>query len=228
MNKPATRMEEAYKNIKRMLLMDQLEVGQKLRYQEIAKKLGMSQTPVMMALVRLEDEGLVKSRTNRGFYVPLIDLEEAKQLYDMRIMLEIPLLKKTIRHITDEQIDELRKLMKAHSILVEGSYSRERLWADAKFHLALAACSRHWVALKTLRQIFDLLYLRYRPVKVNQQRIEATAREHRVFFEALGDRNLKQAVSLLKKHIEHSRDIALKSLPPSDEPQEPIFKLLEE
>ncbi len=227
MKKPATRVDEAYQQIKLMLLMDELQCGQKLRYQEIAKRLGMSQTPVMMALVRLENEGLVYSRTNRGFYVPLIDLEEAKELYDMRVMIEVPLLKRSIERLTDKQLAELEALLQAHSAVVEGSYSRERLWRDAKFHLALATCSGHGVAVSTLRRVFDLLYLRYRPAQAGPERLVETEREHRAFFAALANRQVKQAMSLLREHIEHGREFVLDSLPPRNESKE-AYRLLDD
>lgn len=59
MKNAQTLVEKAYQQIKLMLLNDELVAGQKLRYQDIAKRLEMSQTPVNLALVRLENEGLV-------------------------------------------------------------------------------------------------------------------------------------------------------------------------
>lgn len=227
MKKPVTRVDEAYQQIKLMLLMDQLQSGQKLRYQEISKKLGMSQTPVMMALVRLENEGLVYSRTNRGFYVPAIDLEEARELYDIRVMIEVPLLERTIKRITDQEMAELESLLQAHSSVLKGSYSRERLWRDAKFHLALASCSGHGVAVNILRRVFDMLYLRYRPAQASPQRIVETEREHWAFFSALANRQVQQSMSLLKEHIDHGREFVLESLPPRSKSKE-AFRLLDE
>ena len=227
MKKPVTRVDEAYQQIKLMLLMDQLHSGQKLRYQDIAKRLDMSQTPVMMALVRLENEGLVRSQTNRGFYVPEIDLEEARELYDIRMMIEVPLLERTAQRITDQELAKLEGLMDTHAALREGAYSRERLWRDAKFHLALAACSGHGMAVNILRRVFDLLYLRYRPAQATPQRINDTDHEHRAFFTALAERRVEEGMELLRSHIEHGRQYVLGSLPQGGQSGEP-FRLLDE
>ncbi|MCF8033131.1 MAG: GntR family transcriptional regulator [Desulfarculaceae bacterium] len=225
MKKPESRSDEAYQQIKLMLLRDQLQPGQKLRYQEIAKGLGMSQTPVMLALVRLENDGLVRSRPNRGYYVPEIDLEEAKELYDIRLMVEVPLLGNTVETISDQQIAELEELLESHAAVREGSYSRERIWRDARFHLALAACSGHRVALNILRRVFDLLYLRYRPPLATTQRIHTTEREHREFFEALTSREPERCMAVMRDHIEHGRQFILESLPSRGEPQEALHLL---
>ncbi len=75
-----------------MFLLNELVAGQKLRYQDIARRLLMSQTPVIQALSPSGNEGLVASEANKGFYVPELDLEEARQLYDVRLALEVHLV----------------------------------------------------------------------------------------------------------------------------------------
>lgn len=200
-NGSASLSERAYQHIKRMLLVNQLVAGQKIRYRDIAKKLNVSQTPVILALTRLENEGLVRSEANKGFRVPELDLEEARELYEMRAVIEVWLIKETAKKITDEQIEKFEELASKHRSILGEIYSRERLWADARLHLALASFSGHSIGYRMLREMFDRLYLRYRPEHLSPVRMSETEKEHKELLDALKKRDARKAASILEDHI---------------------------
>lgn len=204
--------ERAYHQIKRMLLLNELVAGQKIRYQDLTNKLKVSQTPVILALTRLENEGLVKSQANRGFFVPELDLEEARELYEVRAVMESFLIRATAENISDEQLAHLRELMDQHRALRSEVYRRERLWQDAKLHLALAAMSGHRIGEQILRQVFDRLYLRYRPERLSSVRMQEAETEHEALFEALSAHDGARAEKLLRSHIERGTYHMLKGL----------------
>jgi DNA-binding GntR family transcriptional regulator len=197
----ASLSDKAYQHIKRMLLVNQLVAGQKIRYRDIAKKLSVSQTPVILALTRLENEGLVRSEANKGFRVPELDLEEARELYQLRALLETWLVKDIAKNITDDQLEKLEVLAVEHRSIRGEIYSRERLWADARFHLALASFSEHRIGYKMLREMFDRLYLRYRPERLSTVRMNETQKEHKDLLEALKKRDSRKAASIIEDHI---------------------------
>ncbi len=204
--------ERAYQQIKRMLLVRELVPEQKLRYQDIAKKIKVSQTPVILALTRLENEGLVKSQTNKGFYVPELDLAELRELYEMRAVIESFLVEGVAGDINDQQLEQLSVLMKEHRSFHTKVYTLQRLLCDAKFHLALASFSGHQVGEKYLRQVFDRLYLRYRPESLPAVRMLEAEQEHEQILQALMERNPAEAAGRLRRHIEHGREHMLQGL----------------
>jgi DNA-binding GntR family transcriptional regulator len=201
----ASLSDRAYHHIKRMLLVNELVAGQKIRYRDIAKKLSVSQTPVILALTRLENEGLVRSEANKGFRVPELDLEEARELYVVRAVIEARLVKDTAKTISDEQIEKFEGLMAEHQAIRRESYCRERLWCDARLHLALASFNGNRVAYKMLREIFDRLYLRYRPERLSSLRLQEAEEEHNKILAALKKRDARKASSLLEVHINHGQ-----------------------
>lgn len=204
-NSSASLSDRAYQHIKRMLLVNQLIAGQKIRYRDIAKKLNVSQTPVILALTRLENEGLVRSEANKGFRVPELDLEEARELYEVRTLIEAWLVKGTAKNITDEQIKKFEGLMAEHQAIRGEAYCRERLWCDARLHLALASFSGQRIGFKVLREIFDRLYLRYRPERLTAARMQESEEEHNKLLEALKKRDSRKAASVLEAHINRGR-----------------------
>jgi DNA-binding GntR family transcriptional regulator len=195
------RAEAAYRQIKRMLVVDQLVAGQKIRYQDLSKKLQMSQTPVIQALTRLENEVLVKSEANKGFFVPELNLNEARELYELRVIIEEFLVQQTAQRITDSQLIQLSEIMAEHASVIGEIYTRQRLWLDARVHLTMASFSGHEVGHKTLANIFDRLYLRYRPERLSATRMNETKTEHQYLLRALRSRDPIEAAKVLRDHV---------------------------
>ena len=54
--------------------------GQKIAYGDLAKRLGMSTTPIIQALKRLDEQGLVRYEPNRGYGAPVISRSLASSL----------------------------------------------------------------------------------------------------------------------------------------------------
>ncbi len=80
--------EVAYIYIKRSILNQVFSSGQKLNYGDIEARLQMSKTPIIQALSRLMEEGLVSYRKNHGYFVEVsreVDMKSdtAKKLTDV-------------------------------------------------------------------------------------------------------------------------------------------------
>ncbi|MBW1925472.1 MAG: GntR family transcriptional regulator [Deltaproteobacteria bacterium] len=209
---PASLVDKAYQQIKRMMFYNELAAGQRLRYQDIAGKLRMSQTPVIMALTRLENEGLVHSEAHKGFYVPDANLDDVKELYEMRGLIEGFLVRKTAEIISEDQLEQLRGLMAEHEGVRGLAYTRERLWCDARLHIALASFSGHRIGERFLRQVFDRLYLMYRPERLAMERMREAEKEHKEVYDALAAGDGEQACEIIRKHIQNGRKHILEGL----------------
>lgn len=84
----ASPVDVAFKKIKEMMYHHEIVPGQKLLYQELAKKFNMSITPIIQALNRLQLLNIVYSERNKGYYVGEADPVEAKELFIAREALE--------------------------------------------------------------------------------------------------------------------------------------------
>ena len=74
--------------IEALILEGQLSPGAKLSEMHLAQRFGVSRGPVREAFRGLEEKALVRVEKNRGVYVRKISLEEAEQIYDVRLALE--------------------------------------------------------------------------------------------------------------------------------------------
>jgi DNA-binding GntR family transcriptional regulator len=80
--------QAAHERLREMIFSGELQAGQALRQEEIARQLGVSRLPIREALNRLATEGLVELKPRRGFYVASLDVDEIEDIFDMRALLE--------------------------------------------------------------------------------------------------------------------------------------------
>ncbi len=204
--------QEAYMGIRRMFFLNEIIPGQKISYGDLAKKLGMSTTPVIQALKRLEFQGLVRHEPNRGYYTEKISLEEITEIYEFRELIETSLLEKTIKKITKSGLKTLKQALNDHLDAVRDIYLKERLLKDMQFHLTLAQLSGCTLQVNTLKSLFDLLYLKYRGNILFVTPMEKVDSEHIRLYECIENSDIPGAVEILRHHIANVRDHAVISI----------------
>jgi len=81
-------VEDAYRALKTAIRDNVFPAGYQGSEQEIAVRLGMSRTPVHEAIIRLQEEGLVRVLSKRGVMVCPLSPEDMREVYDIVIALE--------------------------------------------------------------------------------------------------------------------------------------------
>ena len=84
---PSAR-EQAISELRKAVLSRQLQEGEIITLEEVAKKLGISTTPVREAFQVLERDGLIELRQNRGARVLGIGQDSIREHYELREILE--------------------------------------------------------------------------------------------------------------------------------------------
>jgi DNA-binding GntR family transcriptional regulator len=103
----ATRSDAIYYSLRRAIIEQALLPGMKLPEDAIGDQFGVSRTSVRNALVRLNAEGLVDIRPNRGAAVAEPTLEEALDIFSLRRCLEREVVGRLCRSITESELSEL-------------------------------------------------------------------------------------------------------------------------
>jgi GntR family transcriptional regulator, rspAB operon transcriptional repressor len=192
-----------YEKIKTEILERRVRPGVKLTHQGIAQLLGVSRTPVRVALERLLQDGFVYRLPRRGFFVAEIGTEEVQHLYETREALEIYQLNRLFdRGISRGELSKLRAINLRYGKLIAARLSYERLMVDRQFHLELAGISGNTILLRTLDGIFEKLILKRRlEGMLSDPTGKAPYEDHVKLLGALSDNNRQVAVSTLQKHI---------------------------
>ncbi len=209
---PGASAQKAYLGIRRMFFVNDIYPGQKISYGELAKRLGMSTTPVIQALKRLEDQGLVRYEPNRGYFTEEISLKEIIEIYEFREIIETSLLPKTIARMNKTRLKDLKKSLDSHLHAARDIYLKERLLKDMEFHLKLANLSGCTIQVNTLKSLFDLLYLKYRGNVLFLTPMETVDSEHIKLYEYIAASDLEGAAAILQKHISNVRQHAVASI----------------
>ena len=80
--------EKTYRLLKSQILKRDLKPGEKVAVDNVADGLGISRTPVVLALDRLANDGLVKILSRRGTFVSELNIRDVVELFDIRELIE--------------------------------------------------------------------------------------------------------------------------------------------
>ena len=98
-----SRSGAVYRALKRAIIEQALTPGTKLPEDSIGERLGVSRTLVREALLRLDSEGLVELRPNRGACVAQPSLEDGQDIFAVRGALERLVVQTLAGRLTPEQ-----------------------------------------------------------------------------------------------------------------------------
>ena len=177
-----------------------LAPGTKLAEQKLADVFGVSRTLVRQALNQLSRDRLVTLEPARGAFVATPSVEEARQVFEVRAMLEGALARQLAAAITDAQLRELRQHLADEQAAVARADvpGRTRLLAD--FHVVLARMLGNEVLAELLADLLSrssLISLMYQ----SSHSAEASRQEHEAVVEALSRRDGRAAARLMQAHL---------------------------
>ncbi|MEN6438930.1 MAG: GntR family transcriptional regulator [Syntrophobacter sp.] len=191
----------AYEGIRRLLFHNEIVPGQKISYRDLSERLGMSQTPVIQALKWLEFQQLVCHEPNRGYYIAHINAQEVEEVYDLRSLIELDLLEPTIKHLNKSGLHRLAVALENHRKAFNDGYLYDRLLRDMEYHLTLASMAGRIVHQQALKNLFDLLYLKYGAKFLFNSIMGSIDTDHHTIFDNIAKRDLEGARHTLSEHI---------------------------
>jgi len=124
----------AYEFLKSSVLSGHFNPGERLTEEHLAKKLGVSRTPVREALHKLESEGLIKPLETRGFIVSRDSKDEVEELFELRAILEGYALRIISEKISEEDLKQLDRLVAGAEDALRRKRMEEVFKWNTKFH----------------------------------------------------------------------------------------------
>ena len=192
---------KVFQQLKNSILAGEFENGAELREIALAKKLGVSRTPVREALRQLEQEGLEEIYPNRGAYVQGITYKDVEDIFRIRARLEGLCAEMAVSSITHEQLDKLDEIILLSKFYEEKKDMEHLLKMDSQFHEVLfESCGSKMLEhqLKDYHQYVQKA--RLRSLK-RQERAKKSTQEHEEILLAIKDRDAKRADELATRHI---------------------------
>jgi DNA-binding GntR family transcriptional regulator len=174
--------------------------GTKLAEQKIADIFQVSRTLVRQALNQLSRDKLVTLAPGRGARVAEPSADEARQVFEVRRMLETAMIRQASLALAPEQLAELRAHLAAEQEAVRRTdvSGRTRLLAD--FHVLIAAMLGNTVLATMLAELVSrssLIALMFQSAHSAEHSYE----EHVAIVEALERHDPRAAVRLMESHL---------------------------
>lgn len=191
--------------LKKDILNGKYLPGDRLNELELAASMGVSRSPIREALQRLAKEGLVELNPRKGVFVAKLTLEEVQELFELRETLEIKSAELAAQRITDDELNQLSKLLDDTSDIIQRKKYRQYPW-NLDFHKQIASCTKNRYLEEKIYDInVHLLLVRHKS-GAEIGRAEKALWEHKKTFEALKKRDVSLAKKLMEEHIRLSRE----------------------
>ncbi|MEN6439564.1 MAG: GntR family transcriptional regulator [Syntrophobacter sp.] len=199
-----SKNHEAYQALKQLIVEQKLSPGQKLICRDLEEILNMSKTPIINGLTRLEQEGLVVSKRNRGFFMKDVSREEAEQIYELRERLEMISMDFAVRNRTEEDLRVLKEMADLYHEHRPTFYDRRSLELDTDIHMHMARMGKNDFFTSMLRTFFENMYFTLNVIHLTPY-IDKFDEEHMLLVEAIRDRDLPKAQEVIRTHIRAAR-----------------------
>ncbi|HEY2157139.1 MAG TPA: GntR family transcriptional regulator [Isosphaeraceae bacterium] len=202
-NNLASQREHAYRSLRRLLVLQQIEPGQRLREPQWALRLRVHRTALREAFARLEAEGMIERGARTGYFVPELTVADYAEIAKLRLTLECL----AIEEVCAADLPDLAAMegaCGAFASLMEGGYSLGAIEADRRFHEALIDAAR----MRRLSGLYQRapLPLIHGDAEDPERWREACLRtlaEHRKILAALAARDAAGAKRVLRAHLAH-------------------------
>jgi DNA-binding GntR family transcriptional regulator len=187
-------------SLTRAIVEHRLHPGTKLAEQKLADHFGVSRTLVRQALFQLAQNRLIRLEPARGAFVATPSVDEARQVFEVRRMLELEMVRHFVRQSTPAKIKALRAHVAEEKKAVAGNdiSGRNELLGD--FHVRMAELSGNQVLAELLEDLISrcaLITLVYQ----SRSAAEHSNDEHQQLVKALAARDEELAVHLMDEHL---------------------------
>jgi len=192
-------------DLRNRILSGDLSEGDLIRQELLAEEYGVSRMPIREALKHLDSEGLVVFINNRGATVTKHTLSEIAEFFDIRALLEIGLLKKSIPQMEAHHFEKCEELLDT----MKESYAAGRVadWGplNAQFHDALYEASNQKLTMQLLDRV-NMQANRYVGMHIDQlQKTGSAEHDHRALLDFALQRDIEGATDLLCTHLTNTQ-----------------------
>lgn len=199
-----------YDILRDAILNGTLPPGQKLRQETLAESIGVSRLPVRSALIQLEADGLVEFHERRGAVVKSLSVEQAREVYGIRALLEGEALRLSMAEMTPERIARLRELGRTADVEEEGA---DFVDARTEFYAVLYDAARRpvlWEMIEQLRLKVGRYVLGWRVDGAEPG--HSRSHSHEELIAAVEGGDVEHALDVQRTHLERVRDAVLELL----------------
>jgi DNA-binding GntR family transcriptional regulator len=209
-------VEEISERILQAIWEHRLPPGTKLVEEKLSEVFGVSRTKIRLALGRLSHDSILTVEPNRGTFVASPTVEQARQVFNARRVLEPALLRDLAGHVRREQLARLRNNIALDGEARERNDRRATIRLSGQFHLLIAELGQNPYLHKCIRELCSLTCL----VIALYDAPGTPAcphHEHDAIVDALEQGDAERACMLMIEHLTHVENTLRLEMPGDEE-----------
>ncbi|MBR3404090.1 MAG: GntR family transcriptional regulator [Firmicutes bacterium] len=195
--------DTAYDLIRNKILKAEYLPGSTISEEKLVADLGFSRTPIRSALVRLEQEHLIKTISKKGIYIEDISYEHIHDIYECRLLMEPYAIRNYGNRFSKKKLQEF-----CHEFMTQKQDSWEWFLQDNLFHAEII----HLCGNELLNDYYESLQSLNLRISAYSSaitdRINLSNDEHIAVINALLKDKYEQAAELLTLHLTKAKDAA--------------------
>lgn len=197
-----TVAERVAQRLRELIVEGHLPPGSPLRLAPLAARLGVSVMPVRDALRRLEADHMVILTPRRGAVVADLSIDEAEEIYAVRVALEALCARRAVERLTGENVQLLEQLFARMQEAQRGGDLSTLIACDHEFHFALYGFSGRERLIRNITELVNRSR-RYAPyLFLSWQIVEDPVEAHRPLLDAIRAHDALLAERLTREHLE--------------------------
>ena len=194
--------DEIYERIYAAILEHRLPPGTKLVEERLAAIFGTSRARIREVLARLAHEQIVELYPQRGAYVAKPSVEQARDVFEARRLIEPAVLRRLIETLTPEKLARLRQHQELELDARRRDDKRAVIRLSGEFHSLAADLAGNSALARQMRELSVLtclmIFLYDAPTSTS-----CRADEHSQIIEAIARRDAARAERLMLHHLDH-------------------------
>lgn len=194
--------QEIYERILTAIIEHKLPPGTKLGEEKLAAAFAANRARVRQVLARLAHENIVTLERNRGAFVSSPSVEEAREIFEFRRLIEPPLVGRVAELATNREITRLRQHVTMESEARTANDRGAIIRLSGEFHMLLADMTGNSLVIKNMRELASLTCLII--TLYDSPAVPACpTNEHSELVDAIAARGSEQAANLMVEHLRH-------------------------
>ncbi|MBQ8166384.1 MAG: GntR family transcriptional regulator [Lachnospiraceae bacterium] len=204
--------EVVFKTLRNAIIQGEFQPGERLMEITLAKKLGVSRTPVREAIRMLELEGLVVMIPRKGAEVANITVKDLKDALEVRMALESLSVRLACERIDDEGKEELKSACMKFKEAINSKLVPAIVEADEHFHNVIYKASKNPKLINMAQNLREQVY-RYRVEYVKDFSYhDNLIREHDQITMAILKGDKESAERIMDEHIYNQEQIVIRNV----------------
>jgi DNA-binding GntR family transcriptional regulator len=197
----ADLVDQVYEQLLTLLRQRGLPAPETLNVASLASELGVSRTPVSMALVRMECDGLVRKLPGGGWITAEFTITDLDEVFELREVLDTFAMQEAMRHATPEDIAALYRFIEQMQEAADARDIERWMTLDQSYSNCLLNLTGNTRLQRYLEQLHSQLYRMMLTNLLVSHRMLVSTQEHRAMTEAIASGDADAAVKQTLNHL---------------------------